>query len=622
MKDNFQKNRLFLFVFIVLLGLSFLVFGNGIFGEFVFDDVTVVQNRGDLKDPGSFFNLFISPYHQNTPKSGLYRPLTMATYSLNYNIFGSSPAGFRVVNILIHALNSFLIFWLITWLFPPKAENRFLPYVASLLFLLHPIHTEAVTSIVGRAELLAFFWSLVTVYFFAKSKKTFAAIAFLFGLMSKEIALMVLPIIFYLEIFFLNPARGREGSQRVFTSSGINKNWRRAITNGLFFIYPLAVYLFLRYLAIGQYFAGDVKTTVVENVLKFVPFPERIFTAIRILVLYAEKLVWPVHLSADYSYNAVPIVKNLFSSLPSIIGLIVLMGLVVTLTLKKTRRTGYDFAATVFLFPYLMISNLIIPIGTIMGERLMYFSSLGFVVVLALFIVKLLNKRKIYKIIGFSLLVFLVVFYGARTFIRNKDWRDSRTLFYATVKESPNSLITRTALAGVHIRADEWDLAKEQLEIAKEIYENSSHLQNLFGVVADHEGDLVLAEEKYKKSLELNPNATDTSINLAELYLKQGRLQEAGDNFLKVIDFYATTEYVMRYSYIQVALNKPDKALEVINKYFGSNLNSPDLSALAGTAYFVKKDYEQALIYLKKARELGNKVPEILQMIEIAEKKS
>ena len=110
---NLIKEREFFAVLILTVILSFLVFGNGI------SDVTVVQNRGDLTDPSNFFNLFTSPYHQNNPKSGLYRPLTMATYSLNHNIFGSSPAGFHVVNIFIHALNSFLVFWLIAWLLNP-----------------------------------------------------------------------------------------------------------------------------------------------------------------------------------------------------------------------------------------------------------------------------------------------------------------------------------------------------------------------------------------------------------------------------------------------------------------------------------------------------------------------
>src|SRR3989344_516924 len=160
------KNNQTVAVLILSLILSFVIFGNGIAGDFVFDDVTVVQNRGDLRDSTNFFNLFVSPYHQNQPKTGLYRPLTMASYAINHytnSFFAPSTSSgqavsFHVVNIIIHALNSFLVFWLINFLFPPTVDKkRFLSYSAFLLFLTHPIHTEAVTSIVGRAELLSFF---------------------------------------------------------------------------------------------------------------------------------------------------------------------------------------------------------------------------------------------------------------------------------------------------------------------------------------------------------------------------------------------------------------------------------------------------------------------------------
>ncbi|MEK7507199.1 MAG: tetratricopeptide repeat protein [Patescibacteria group bacterium] len=567
-------------------------------GDFVFDDIIVVQNRGDLREPGNFFNLFVSPYHQNMPKTGLYRPLTMISYAVNHYIDGT-PAGFHIVNVIIHALNSFLVFWLINFLF----KNKFLSYSTFLLFLAHPIHTEAVTSIVGRAELLAFLFGIASIYFFVNKNKTLSAASFLLALLSKESALMVLPIVLYIDIVFVN--------KKIIDS--VKKLW--------FFSLPLGLYSLLRYKALSNYFFGDATTTVVENPLKFASFLERIATAFKVLYMYVERLIWPVHLSADYSFNAIKIISNPFVSVESAVGVLIFTLLVVLLIFYKKVSKEISFGAALFLFPYLIISNLIKPVGTIMGERLMYFSSLGFVVIAAFVLIKVSDYKKWGTKTTYGLLAVILVFYGVRTVIRNKDWHDSRALFYATLKESPDSLITRTALAGVHIRANEWDLAKEQLAIAKSIYENNSHLQNLLGVVADHEKNYVLAEEKYKRSLELNPDATNSYINLAELYLKQGRLEEAGDNFLKVIDFYATTEYVMRYSYIQIALNKPDKALDVINKYFGSDLNNPDSSALAGTAYFVKKDYKQALIYLKKARELGNNAPEILQMIEIAGEK-
>ncbi len=586
-------------MFIAAIALSFLIFGNGISGEFVFDDAIVVQNRGDLRDPGNFFNLFISPYHQNTPKSGLYRPFTMATYSLNHNILGSSPSGFHIVNILIHALNSFLVFWLIYFLF----KNKFLSYATFLLFLAHPIHTEAVTSIVGRAELLSFLFSIASLYFFVNKNKTLSAASFLLALLSKESALMVLPIILYISVVFFN------------------KKIKESIGNMLFFSLPLGLYALLRYKALGGYFFGDIMTTMIENPLRFASFPERIATAFKVLSMYVERLVWPAHLSADYSFNAIKVVGNPFVSIESVAGVLFFILLVVLAVFYKKAGKGISFSAALFLFPYLIISNLIKPVGTIMGERLMYFPSLGFAVITALILTKVFDYKKWGAKIAYGLLAVILTFYGIRTISRNKDWHDSRTLFYATVKESPDSLITRTALAGVYIRDDEWNKAKEQLEIARRIHEDNSHLQDLLGIVADHERNYVLAEEKYKISLELNPDAINSYINLAELYLKQGRLEEAGENFLVVINFYSTAEYIVRYSYIQIALNKPDKALDMINKYFSSNLSHPDLSAVAGTAYFVKKDYEQALIYLKNAQTFGNKAPEIKEMIKIAEQK-
>ena len=283
-------------VLLFSLVLSFIIFGNGISGDFVFDDTTVIQNRPDVKDACNFFNLFISPYHQNMPKTGLYRPFTMASYAINHyvnNLFTPSTssgqaAGFHIVNIIIHALNSFLVFWLINYLF----KNNFLAYSAFLLFLTHPIHTEAVTSIVGRAELWAFFWSLIAIYFFVKKNTLLSLVSFLFALLSKEVAVMVLPVIFYIDLAF-------------------NKSLiLRAVKKVLFFGLPLGIYSLLRYVALGKYFLSDSASTFVANPLKFVSFSERIITAFKVLYLYIEKLIWPVRLSADYSYNSIPVISS------------------------------------------------------------------------------------------------------------------------------------------------------------------------------------------------------------------------------------------------------------------------------------------------------------------------
>ncbi|OGM96494.1 MAG: hypothetical protein A3B86_00345 [Candidatus Yanofskybacteria bacterium RIFCSPHIGHO2_02_FULL_38_22b] len=594
---NFIKKHELWLVFVFSIVLSFLVFGNGISGEFVFDDVTVIQNRGDLTNPDNFFSLWVYPYHQNMPKTGLYRPLTMASYALNHFIFGSSPVSFHIVNIILHALNSFLVFLLVKYLL----KSGRIAFLSFILFLFHPIHTEAVTSIVGRAELLAFFWSILTIYSSLKGRKILAGIFLLLALASKESALMILPMMFFIEWLWLG------------------KKFYSTVIKFIYFSIPLAVYSVLRYIALGRYFTGDITTTIIENQLKFVGWPVRVFTATKVFFMYLEKLLWPINLSADYSYNTIKVVTNLFNSWQSITGLMVLFILIMALVLPRTRKSILALGVVIFLFPYLIISNLIFPIGTIMGERLMYFPSLGFAIISSFWLAKLIEKIGVVRKLGYLVLIGLICFYGVRTFIRNKDWQSHRTLFTAALAESPDGLITSNALAGIHMRSNEWDKAKEQLEISKGIYEDNALLQNLLGIVADHDGNYILAEEKFKRSLELNPDMIVSDINLAELYLKQSRFEEAGRHFLKVINFYATTEQVLRYAYIQITIGKPDEALAIIDKYFGSKPLGVDAVTVVGTAYFVKRDYEKALIFLKKARELGNKAPEIEEMIRISE---
>ena len=577
-------------VFLASLVLSFLVFGNGISGEFVFDDVTVIQNRPDVKDAGNFFNLFVSPYHQNMPKTGLYRPFTMASYAINHYI-SDSPIGFHIVNIIIHALNSFLVFWLVNSLF----KNKFLSYAVFLLFLTHPIHTEAVTSIVGRAELWAFFWSLITIHFYIKKKTVLSLTSFLLALLSKEIAITILPVIFYIDWVLVK--------NKLFLS----------VRRMSFFALPLGVYMVLRYIVLGRYFVEDAVTTLITNPLKFAPLGERLITAINVLYLYVEKLIWPVRLSADYSYNSIPVISNPLNPY-FLFGIVFLSLLLFLLFYKKTNKTELGLGSVFFLFPYLMISNLIKPVGTIMGERLMYLPSLGFILIISCFLSK--SVHAIGKKFAYAILILIVTLYGARTITRNKDWHDARTLFTATVDTVPDSLVARAALAAVHIKADEWKEAREQLDIARNIHENNSRIQNLLGIVADHDGNYRLAEERYKKSLELNPDSINTHINLAELYIKEGRFEEAGRSLKKVIEFYPVDEYVIRYAYIQITLRDPVGAIDTVSKYFSGKMNNVDVRALLGTAYFVKGDNVQALIHLKRAQELGNKAIEIDQMIE------
>ena len=117
----------------------------------------------------------------------------------------------------------------------------------------------------------------------------------------------------------------------------------------------------------------------------------------------------------------------------------------------------------------------------------------------------------------------------------------------------------------------------------------------------------------------LSTNPVNARINLANLYLKLGRYEEAGQQLLGVVEFNPVSEYVIRYAYIQITMNKPDIAIETVNRYYAGRITTADLNAVMGTAYFVKKDYQRSIGYLKEAKRLGKTNQEIDGMITISE---
>src|SRR3989344_4994781 len=167
-----RRNKDFVLAGILAVVLSFALFGNGIGGDFVFDDTIVIVGNpfigGQLE---KFGEIFTTPYFAYQPRPGLYRPLTIASYSINAFVFGSSPASFHVVNILLHALTSFLAFVLLFRL----SASRIASFAGFIFFMFLPIHTEAVTSIVGRAEILSLLFVIAALLFSLRQKYIFAS---------------------------------------------------------------------------------------------------------------------------------------------------------------------------------------------------------------------------------------------------------------------------------------------------------------------------------------------------------------------------------------------------------------------------------------------------------------
>lgn len=572
---------------------SFAVYGNGIKGGFVFDDVVVVQKRADLKDISHLPRLFIEPYHLHRPQSSLFRPLTMASYALNYAIFGKSPAGFHVVNIVLHALVSAMVFWL-AW-----HVRRDLAWISWLLFLVLPMHVEAVTSIVGRAEIIALLFSLLCMYFSTRNR-WLCGLSLLLALWSKESAAMVVPLILLIHIV----------KYRVQYSVFLKRF--------AYLLIPIGIYILTRAIALRQYFIHATNTAFIENPLAFVPWHERFFTALKILILYLWKLAVPIHLSADYSYDTISIVHNPFVSWMTLAGAMLLV-LAIWAIIRLFRTSSYaiaGYASAFFLGFWVLASNLFVPVGTIMAERLMYAPSIGFVLLLAWGFTAL-GKIKYLKTTSVVFVIIVSLLYAGRAVARNRDWLDGRRLFASTVVQAPRSVLVHTALGGFAITDERWEDARRELGIASQMYPEYSHLLYLQGGLAEYDKDFVKAENFYRRSVAINPMGPAV-LSLANLLAIHGRFADT-EPFLKtVVDLAPLDEYIIRYAYTEIVLGKSEVALALMKQYYGNDLNDPDRSAVVGTAYFQLKKYPEAIPYLEQAKKLGKSAAELDQMIAIA----
>ncbi len=195
---------------VILLLVSFAVYFNALSGDFVYDDKSQIVENPWIRDMVNMPNIFSKSVWNFKPgviTSNYYRPLMHIVYMIDYHLFGLKPWGFHLVNILFHCGVSVLVFMVIRRLLPEhtaSASPAYLspPFIAAILFALHPIHTEAVTWIAGLPDVAFTFFYLLSFYFFilfredSKRGYLLSILSFSVATLFKEPAL-TLPIILF-----------------------------------------------------------------------------------------------------------------------------------------------------------------------------------------------------------------------------------------------------------------------------------------------------------------------------------------------------------------------------------------------------------------------------------------
>jgi len=335
----------------------------------------------------------------------------------------------HLINVLLYGLLVLLLFRLSSVLFPAVQSKWYLTlaFISTLLFVLHPIHVEAVANVKGRDEILALTGALAAMFFTLKyiaSEKpihlVLSGIIFLFGLLAKEHVLTFIALIPLTTYFF--------------TNSSFKKN---AIS-----IVPLAIasliFLYMRNEAIGgdnmfNLSGGSASTDLMNNPFVEMSAGEALATKFYTLGLYVKLLLFPHPLTHDYYPYHIPIMT--WGNISTIVSFLLYIGMGIFAVVGLRKKSIPAYGIFFFLIPLFAVSNLVVSVGTFMNDRFVFFSSVGFCIILGYLIARKLPS----PIFNLGLLGILVLGYFAKTITRIADWENSYTLNISAVKNSPNS---------------------------------------------------------------------------------------------------------------------------------------------------------------------------------------
>lgn len=502
--NSFYRNpkNFNLIFFVVIVILSFIVFGNGISGRFVADDHHIVEERADLKSLSNIADYFTQPAYPGQPWIGIYRPFTLLSYALNF-VVSNQPAGFHILNIILHALNVFLIF-----LIAKMIVSKRVAVVSALLFLVLPIHVEIVTSIVGRSELLSVFFMLLSLLLFFKNKHFWASLVFFAALLSKDFSVYLLPLFGLLLLIK-------------------TRNFWSSVKIGVYYLIPVLAYFPLRYLALGKYAFGERTLDQVTAPLAFFSLKERIYTSFLEMFIYIKQTFYPVKLITDYSYNQFPPVDHFFSSYQPVIGLLIFLGFVALLIWGKEKIKIFSGMIVV---SFIFISNMFLVTSGSFAERWWYFPSFSLLVLLAIGIEKIIEKYSLTKIPVLIVLIIFSLWMSFLTIKQNGVWLNDVDFYTYTAKVAPNNTWAKSNLAATYLAQRKYNEAKQEAFASLAIYKDFVPSLNILGLIYWHDYDFKSAEASFKRAITADPlgkNSRGLYRSLAFLNFDFGYSQEA-----------------------------------------------------------------------------------------------
>lgn len=422
--------------------LALLAYVNAFTSDFVLDSRVIVLEDPRIREVSASNLELIANHTYWWPYKGaddLYRPATTLSYLLNYAVLGNGtqPFGYHAVNVLLHVANALLVFAV-----GSRISGRFWePLALSAVWAVHPLGTEAVANLVGRADLLAALGIVGAFYAYLRATSdggsrwwfagAFAAATL--GVFSKESAAVIPAIVIAYDLLV---------RQQRTPPGVLAAGWASVAV-------PVLLLLHRRSIVLES--LPPVETLFVDNPIIGAGPVTGLLTALAVLPRYVWLTVWPMRLSADYSYAQIPLATG---SIGDVIAWLALTGLCAAAVVGGRRRPLVAFSGVAAFLLILPASNVLITTGTIMGERLAYLPMLGVLACLGVAANAGLERFGVEKRLVAAACAILVAALMARTWVRNADWHDEVSIWRAAAAASPNSFKSHQGYADALYESD------------------------------------------------------------------------------------------------------------------------------------------------------------------------
>lgn len=504
----------------IIFIVAFLVYSGTLRGDFIWDDEYLILNNSQIKSFTHFPNVFKTYVGYGSENiNNFYRPVQEISNMVDWFLWGEYPFGFHLTNVVLHSLVSALVFIFLLLI----SRNIMASGLAALLWAVHPVHTEAVAYIAGRADPLYAFFMLLSIIAFVRYADSvcrgkragwlyiLSVVLFLLSLLSKEIIISMPIIIFLYTLYFL------KGTQNDRYFSRLKWSW---------IPYGVIVVIY-----------GALRSTVLSfsdiapaSVFGKIPLALRLLTFFRTVGVYLRLMLVPVNLHMERTIR----ISSGYFGPGEILALVMVAAIIWGAWYSYRHNRVVSFAIAWFFVNLLPVSN-IVPINSFLAEHWIYMASIGPFMIVGVGFEKLygkfLSRNMILRGAGLLAAACVLAVYAKMSIIRNRDWADEISFFNSTLRFHPRNARLYLNLGNTYYERGQIDQAIEQYRKSIDINKNYAVAYGNIGSAYLNKGQEAKAEEYLIKAINLKHNYPIAHYNLGIVLFKRGKYAEAKKEF-------------------------------------------------------------------------------------------